>query len=429
MIKRALIIIFFIINLTNISFADLSHNLGNNPQQPATNPASDKLKFEASVNDAIETGNWDGIDLEKVAKDSVIMNRMDPKDIPNGILKDHFDKIPDKKKEGLSSTQLGTAGKEQWGDLGQYNKDAMSEAIASEYPNAGKVTPKEGDTIDDSGTLTRKDGSTLDLNNFKKPVSDDGDKTTVGDNTLDQGTGGTATDDSISFDDTQGFTSGSGTYFPQASGFTWFDYGGYKFNTGSVKDGPLHLNNANNVEKQGGIVTADTITQGSTTLTQTVNGQPSSFTTTFDNVQQAYFMPNSFAFQSVDSLTITQNTTSLTYIISDANNITFDGQNLLIDHADSVIIGNNIIAANADNIKIPFTFTYELFDISFELDNYQEILVERSDLVQIGDRTYTNLSNARFITNNDTIVYANVTAKTHNIYEFENPLFDEFYFV
>ena len=199
---------------------------------------------------------------------------------------------------------------------------------------------------------------------------------------------------------------------------------------GVVKiDNRLSIRNANNVGASGNIITADSIQTGSTTLTQTINGQPSSFTTTFDNVQQAYFMPDSFAFQSVDSLTITQNTTALTYIISDANNITFDGQNLLIDHADSVIIGNNIIAANADNIKIPFTFTYELFDISFELDNYQEILVERSDLVQIGDRTYTNLSNARFITNNDTIVYANVTAKTHNIYEFENPLFDEFYFV
>ena len=212
-----------------------------------------------------------------------------------------------------------------------------------------------------------------------------------------------------------------------------FDSGSHSISVGPrgvVKiDNRLSIRNANNVGASGNIITADSIKEGSTTLTQTVNGQPSSFTTTFDNVQQAYFMPDSFAFQSVDSLTITQNTTALTYIISDANNITFDGQNLLIDHADSVIIGNNIIAANADNIKIPFTFTYELFDISFELDNYQEILVERSDLVQIGDRTYTNLSNARFITNNDTIVYANVTAKTHNIYEFENPLFDEFYFV
>lgn len=203
---------------------------------------------------------------------------------------------------------------------------------------------------------------------------------------------------------------------------SFFSNGDYNINSVSyLLDANLVFNNAENVIRTGDIVVADSIESGSVEI----ENDGIEFTASFEGVKDAIFFEDGYAFGSADMVTIETGIVGKSYIITGAGNITFGEDNLTIDHADSIIVGDQIIASNADGIVIPFTFEYDIFDLTYTFDEYNDIQVERSDHIQISERSFAHIGKTQFIVTGDDsrIVLANITNAGPEIeYLFDNPI-------
>ncbi|MCP3931503.1 MAG: hypothetical protein GY705_20650, partial [Bacteroidetes bacterium] len=215
----------------------------------------------------------------------------------------------------------------------------------------------------DTGTCTAKT-AVVDpwLNNAPTSVNEDGSSTTMagGTNTM-LPNGDIQLDGTnmayLDFADFWTWTEGMGQGLIRKNGDYFFDSATSLKSSNKDETNHLNLNDVINLERKNDLVTAEFIGSGNASFLL-----PSKIDTFFVNASNAYFFDQGFAFQNVDTLTLTKDQNGpITYIISNANNLNFNGTDITIQHADSVIIGENVIAINSENITIPFDYNYDLF--------------------------------------------------------------------
>ena len=155
---------------------------------------------------------------------------------------------------------------------------------------------------------------------------------------------------------------------------------------------------------------------------------PMDFNISFSDIGNANFSSDRIDIANASSVTITATSptgTEHNLILTDIQGLSFTGDNLTLDHADSMIVDGDVVAINSDDIVVPFTYTHQLFNYSLYLEEYQEISLNSSDMVKVANRDYLNLSTSRIIVHDDAIAYANVTTRADRItYTFVNPFQD-----
>ncbi|MFC1591682.1 hypothetical protein ACFL43_04085 [Thermodesulfobacteriota bacterium] len=190
----------------------------------------------------------------------------------------------------------------------------------------------------------------------------------------------------------------------------------------------LALSGAQNLRRDNDTIIADSIAQGNNIMDVNIKNTNLNFNSSFDDINNATFGEQLYTFDNAGSILITKNdyedTTS--YIITDANGVIFNGINLSTNHADSIIIGNHVLATNSDEVLIPFNINYTMFDFTASISEYEDIQVKSSDFVKIGQREFYDIVDSRFVFNDDKIIFANITStKDNEHFYFDNPITED----
>ena len=97
-------------------------------------------------------------------KEAMKHDDFNPNRMPDDKLNQHFNDLPADKRLKLNAPKLAKVDPSKLGDLGQYNPDAVKQALRQKYPNAN-VDPADGMSVSDDGVLSY-DGSTVDMNSL-----------------------------------------------------------------------------------------------------------------------------------------------------------------------------------------------------------------------------------------------------------------------
>lgn len=182
----------------------------------------------------------------------------------------------------------------------------------------------------------------------------------------------------------------------------------------------IFLSSAVNVRREGDQILIDRAASAEKTFTLSYGN----ITQKFENAKNLSFKDKETKIDFVQSMLFTKATKTgkTTYIITSAKGVDFSEDELSIAHADSIIMGDNFLASNAYDVKIPFIYQNKVLDLLITMDEFEDIRMGRTDSVIIGKRPYLDLKKAHFITSNKTLKFANITSNQNNTYQFFNLL-------
>ena len=191
-----------------------------------------------------------------------------------------------------------------------------------------------------------------------------------------------------------------------------FDHGEYTFTDHGTT---LQINNnnftgGNNIQLINHTIYAETIQEGTADY--------SSGTADFTQASDAYFGEENYTLETADSVTIDG---ANTYYADNVTNITVTEENMHIESAETVTLGDTLLGSQVTNATVPFTFNHSLFNFSFTIDEYDRLEAEHAEVISLDERLYHNVSDATILFN-QSIIYANMTSgKDTAEYAFDNP--------
>lgn len=179
---------------------------------------------------------------------------------------------------------------------------------------------------------------------------------------------------------------------------------------GMFDDGTTHFTDAYNIQRDGTTITIENGTGTTTQLNAYIN---------FTNASGITINDSGVFFDTVQTASIIRD--GKTFYIQNATNVSVTSISMTAEHAESIRIGDYLISINTSSAHIPFTYNYDIFDLFISLDEYDEINVKYSDVIIIGQRSYSFVGPARFIINKTRIVYGNTsTPRPEQDYYFDN---------
>ncbi|MFP4424182.1 MAG: hypothetical protein ACLFP2_03030 [Candidatus Woesearchaeota archaeon] len=374
-----------------------------------------KAEEDLTTEEKLQQGNVEEIDDWGSLSAEQLEHLPNFEDIPTDKVNDVIDNLPDNRKTELKKEQIAAVEpRSKLGDLGNYDLAEVK---------AGLGIPEDIDVHLDGGVFTFTD------DNFVTAAIQiyDGDtfQELIQDIELDEDGFVVSNDNGEAnmYEDPWTFSSDEGLMRYIASTMNNL---GIQTSTGSAEitsDGRITISddytwhevssashyqynhvtftNVNDLRNELGAITF-TKGDGQATIATTTG----EITTEFTNASDAYIFEDNIAIQESDAVEFTSD--GVSYNIANARNISVN-KSVFVRHADSIIVGDHVLAANVENTTIPFHYSYELFDVHVELPTFQEIKVAKSDLIKIKSYDFPNLVNSRFIFANESFIFANIT--------------------